>query len=89
MRLLRVVSGFIYCQIQLCYFNLEASKGKRIMDILGILFVALVFMVIATGAIRGKTAKSERFVEDDNISGLHYGGPYMTPPGADCKDDSN
>lgn len=59
------------------------------MDILGTIFISLVFIVIAISVIRKKTAKPERFVEDDNISGLHYGGPYMTPPGADFKDDSN
>ena len=35
------------------------------MDTLGILFVALVFLVIAIGAVRGKAAKPEHFVEDD------------------------
>ncbi|MGK7346018.1 MAG: hypothetical protein ACNS63_09450 [Candidatus Nitrospinota bacterium M3_3B_026] len=59
------------------------------MDTLVILFVALVIVVIAIGAIRGKAAKPEHFVKDDNISGLHYGGPYMTPPGADFKENGN
>jgi len=59
------------------------------MSTLGILFISLVFIIIARGAVRGKIAKPERFVEDNNISGLHYGGPYMTPPGTDFKNDSN
>ena len=58
------------------------------MDTLGILFVMLVFVVIAVGAIRGKNAKKSQgcgnlhnpcCYEDDKPgvhSGVHYGGPY-------------